>query len=398
MKKHVLILISSCAVSLSSFAQSTLTLQPDAAAGKDAELFSCVPCGYDNKNFGTKKDLNAIAWTNSGNLSKIRSLIQFNLSSIPVNATVTDARLSLYHNNTSSEGPHSGGNASYLQRVTAAWVESTVTWNNQPPTTSSGQVTLSSSVSSTQDYVDINVTALVQDMVSNPATNFGFMLRLQTETIYKKLILASSDHITPALRPKLVVTYITPLPVEFLFLEAENNPAGIQLKWATASETNNKGFELERTISPLVNFEKIAWIAGNGTTSSVYLYHFEDRNLISGMNYFYRLKQVDLDGNFSYSKIVSGMIPVSKHEITVMPNPFSESTSIIYTLSEDAHVRLEVYNQSGQKAATLVNKFQEAGNYPLQFTPRKSGYAPGIFEIIFLVNDQIYTKRIVEIK
>lgn len=197
-----------------SFAQTTLTLQPDGAAGKDAEVYSCAPCGYTNQPHGSKPDLDAIAWTNGGNSSNIRSLIEFDLTAIPVNATITSAQLSLYYNPTSIEGTHFSSfltpNSSYLLRVTAPWTESTVTWNNQPPTTNTNRVSLAASSSSTQNYTNINVKAMVQDMVRFPAQNFGFMLKLQTEKKFRKLILASSDNANAALRPKLVVTYTVP--------------------------------------------------------------------------------------------------------------------------------------------------------------------------------------------
>lgn len=399
MKNHLLILVGNCALSFSSLAQTVLTLQPDGAAGKDTEVFSCVPCGYDNRNYKNKVDFDAIAWTNNGNFSVVRSLIEFNLTSIPVGTTVIEARLSFYFQPTSNEGNHSGNNTAYLRRITTAWDEAVVTWNNQPPTTTLGQVSLAATATSTQNHLNINVTAMVQDMVSNPATNFGWMLLLQNEAIFRKLILTSSDYLpNPSLRPKLVITYNAPLPVGLMMFEAENNEAAIHLKWATASETNNKGFELQRTAAADGAFEKIAWIDGHGTTTSTQLYSYEDRTIKSGMNYYYRLKQIDLDGNFSHSKIVSCMVPVSGIDITVQPNPFSENTGIIYKLDESAHVRLEVYNLQGQKATTLVDKFHQAGNYEFLFNPANFGYTPGVFEINLLVNNKVFTKRMVEIK
>lgn len=192
-------------------AQVTLTLQPDAAAGKDAEIFSCGPCGYQNTNHGGQRDFDAIGWTNGGNSSNVRSLIQFDLSSIPTNAVVTDARFSLYYNSSSPEGTHFNTfftpNTSYLRRVTSAWSEYSVTWNNQPSVTTTNQVSLAATTSSTQNFTNINIKSFVQYWVNNPSQNFGMQFRVQTEAKYRKLIFASSDHSTPSLRPKLVVTY-----------------------------------------------------------------------------------------------------------------------------------------------------------------------------------------------
>jgi hypothetical protein len=398
MKNQMLILAGGCLFSIASFAQ-TLTLQPDPAAGKDAELFSCVPCGYNNKNYGTKKDLNAIAWTNSGNISNIRSLIQFDLSSIPANAVVTSALLSLYYNPSSTEGTHSGTNTALLQRVTSSWGELTVTWDTQPTTTTVNQATLPSSSSSTQDYPNINVTAMVQEMVTNPSTNFGFMLRQQTETIFRKMIFASSDNVTAALRPKLVVSYYTiPLPVGLLFFIAENNNDDIELRWSTASESNNSGFEIQRAASTAGDFEKAGWIKGYGTSSSPHSYNYEDKNIQHGVKYFYRLKQIDFNGNFSYSKIISAEIPVLQNEISIVPNPFTDRANVIYNLKENADVRIEVYNGAGQIISTLLNWQEEKGNHRLQFIPQQSGYSSGDFEIIFFINNEVTVKRVICLK
>ena len=126
--------------SFNSFAQCSLiySTQPDGAAGIDAWVLS----NYPTTNFGAGQELNAMAWTASGSPIVNRGLIRFDLSSIPANATVTQAFLSLYNNPNSSNGnpmgEHStlsGSNAAWLQKVTTSWNELTVTWNDQPATT-----------------------------------------------------------------------------------------------------------------------------------------------------------------------------------------------------------------------------------------------------------------------
>lgn len=211
MKKY-LFLCAVAFVSLASSAQTTLILQPNGAAGKDAELFSCIPCGYSTQNFGNIAENCAIAWTKNNADHKIRSLIQFDLSTIPINATIMSATLSLYWAPGSDEGNHFGffgSNKAWLQRVTSSWQENTVTWNNQPTTTTTNRISVAGSTSGTQNNPNINIRLLVQDMVNDPTHSFGFMLKLQSETVYKKLVFASSDHANPALRPKLVVVYTT---------------------------------------------------------------------------------------------------------------------------------------------------------------------------------------------
>jgi len=101
----------------------------------------------------------------------------------------------------------SGANTALLQRITEGWEEDDVTWNNQPQAHTVNQVTLAKSTSPTQDYLDIEVTNIVQDMVDNPSSNYGFLFRLETEEYYRRMCFAASNHTDPALRPTLVITY-----------------------------------------------------------------------------------------------------------------------------------------------------------------------------------------------
>ncbi|HKR05912.1 MAG TPA: DNRLRE domain-containing protein [Bacteroidia bacterium] len=197
--------------------------------GIDAMVSSCIPCGYDTMNSGTAPEIDAIAWTNQGNISNARSLLYWDLTSIPTNATVTSALLSLYTWNSPSNGQHdplSGPNDAYLNKVTGPWNEYTVTWNTMPGVSTVNQVYFPASTSATQDYTNMDVTTLVQDMVTNPATNYGFMLQLVTEQYYRKLIFASSDHADPAKHPLLEICYT--VPVGIMPVQNENHISVIQ--------------------------------------------------------------------------------------------------------------------------------------------------------------------------
>lgn len=206
-----LIIFGLLVISSSLMAQTTLTLQPSAVQGKDAAISSCIPCGFSTQNYGDYHSFLTLAWTNQGANSDIKSLLEFDLSSIPSTATIISAELSLYFNPDDIHGTHStltNSNESYLKRVTSSWNEYTVTWVNQPSVTQVNQVYLQESITPTQDYLDIDVSILVQDMVDNPTTSFGFMLEGVTAEEYYSLIFASSDHANSDLHPKLVITYL----------------------------------------------------------------------------------------------------------------------------------------------------------------------------------------------
>lgn len=190
-------------------AQITLTLRPDASTGKDVFLSSQDPA----TNFGNHPELSATGWTCSGNPCASRGLIQFDLTSIPINATILSAELSLYANPTPVNGNgiamQGSANASLLQRVTSTWDENTITWSTQPTTTAVNQVSLPQSSSSFQNYPDIDVKNLIQDMIDSPSASFGFMLKLQSESYYNSMIFASSDYADSSVHPQLVITYTT---------------------------------------------------------------------------------------------------------------------------------------------------------------------------------------------
>jgi len=191
-------------------ADSCVILRPDWEIGKDAVVLNRP--GYENTNYGVHPDFICNAWVNGGDDVFQRSLLEFDLSFIPSNSSIVSAELSLYSNPLSGNTQlHSGANSSYLQRITSTWNEGTVTWNNQPTTTTANQVTLAQSVSQTDNYPKIPVTALVQDMVNNPSSSFGFMLRLQTEVKMRTLVFAASDHPDTSLHPKLEICYDFPV-------------------------------------------------------------------------------------------------------------------------------------------------------------------------------------------
>ncbi len=191
-----------------AISQSTITLQPNAEEGKDALAFSLYP----DSSHALTMYFSAFDWTFQGDPGTGRSFIDFDLSEIPENATVLDARLSLYYHHIYGDVEQfhwslSGSNKSYLQRIISPWEEDEVTWNFQPDVDTTHQVEVHESDSARQDYPDIDVTALVQDMVENPATSFGFRFILQIEAYYRRLFFASSDHQVDSLHPKIVITY-----------------------------------------------------------------------------------------------------------------------------------------------------------------------------------------------
>jgi hypothetical protein len=186
-----------------------VTFQPG-PEGKDAKVFS-RPDVID-KNQGSDAYLWAMAWTWSGVPGTARSYLEFDLSSISPQTPIVKATLTLHPDMIHQPYGHSqqsGPNNGLLWRVAVPWDESTITWNNQPAVDKAAPVTLPPSTASNEIYV-IDVTAMVKDMVKDPASNHGFMIQLATEQYWRALQFMSSDAADPAVRPRLDVTTVPP--------------------------------------------------------------------------------------------------------------------------------------------------------------------------------------------
>lgn len=191
--------------SISLFSQNSIVLQPG-PEGKDAKIFNLDALA----NYGNDQEFIAAQLDYSGEPGTTRSIVEFDLSSIPKGVTVTDAKLSLFYNSESQTPGHIGENASVLRRLIVAWDEATVAWNQQPAYTLENEVLIPASSNSTQDYNNIDVTQLVRDMVAHPNNSHGFIFMLQDEQFTGKSVkFYSSDAQDPDKRPKLVITYST---------------------------------------------------------------------------------------------------------------------------------------------------------------------------------------------
>ena len=193
-------------ISTAMMSQSSIVLQPDAAAGKDARIFNMNALA----NFGSDPDFIATQLDYSGEPGTERSIIEFDLPFLPKEAVVTDARLSLFYNTESSTPGQLGDNAAVIRRLVEPWDENTVAWAQQPQYTNENEVFIPASSTPDQDYIDIDVTELVRDMYEFPNNSHGFILMLQNEEgVGKAMKFYSSDGPNPDERPRLVITYST---------------------------------------------------------------------------------------------------------------------------------------------------------------------------------------------
>ena len=154
------------------------------------------------------------------------------------------------------------------------------------------------------------------------------------------------------------------VPVELSGFSVHSNNSDAILEWTTATESNNYGFEVQRSQNNPSTFKKIGFIHGNGTTATPKHYRFVDKDLPNG-KYYYRLKQIDYNGDYEFSDTIQISIglPGEFRLDQNHPNPFNSSTMISYSLFKSGHVELTICNMNGQEVYRLVDEFQEAGVY-----------------------------------
>jgi hypothetical protein len=186
------------------------------------------------------------------------------------------------------------------------------------------------------------------------------------------------------------------LPVQLGSFTARLQGANrVRLDWVTVSETNNYGFEVQKSFGSPVAYQTIpnSFIPGNGTTLEPHQYSFIDVITENG-TWYYRLKQIDLDGTINCTEPVSvntvtgvqeNRVPTKFAVAQNYPNPFNPSTTIRYELPQDAHVALVISDVLGREVATLVNETKGAGFYAAEWNA--ATVASGIYFARFTVMD-----------
>jgi len=186
------------------------------------------------------------------------------------------------------------------------------------------------------------------------------------------------------------------VPVELTSFTAVSQNQQVTLNWATSSELNNNGFEVQRSIANS-EFITIGFVRGNGTTSNQNEYSYVDRNISTG-NYSYRLKQIDFNGVFEYSDAIE--VEVLNLDSYVLnqnyPNPFNPSTKIAYVLKAKTNVKISVMNTLGEEVAVLVNQTQEQGYHQLDFNA--SNLPSGIYFYSLQTDNFSETKKMLLMK
>jgi hypothetical protein len=265
-------------------------------------------------------------------------------------------------------------------------------------------------------YIQYNLppgtTMLITDQIGGSFLNLGPFTGQGIATIPGSYTMIFS-------RALLKMEYDNIVPVELTSFTASilQSEKSVQLNWTTATETNNSGFEIQRT-SPLPSsyqgeggeagrgWEIIGFVPGFGTTTEPKSYSFIDKDVTTGI-YKYRLKQIDFDGSFTYSNEIEVEVDFTPKEFVLYqnyPNPFNPTTTIKYEVpsvtlrqsQSDIVVTLKVYDILGNEVATLVNEEKQPGVYEVEFNGEN--YSSGVYYYVMSAGNFINTMKFVLIK
>jgi len=191
-----------------------------------------------------------------------------------------------------------------------------------------------------------------------------------------------------------------PLPVELFSFSANVIGKSIKLSWITKTEISNYGFEIERRVQNGV-WRKIGFVKGKGNSNGINFYSYIDEDVTNGI-IAYRLKQIDIGGEFKHSEIIEIEIgsPVKFELGQNYPNPFNPVTTIRYTLPESGNVKLNVYNLLGEQVAELVNGFKGAGVHTINFSVESVGaeLQSGVYIYKLEANGFVQTRKMLLVK
>lgn len=195
-----------------------------------------------------------------------------------------------------------------------------------------------------------------------------------------------------------------PLPVQLAsFTASVINGNSVRLDWRTLSEVNNYGFEVQRAMNAPSGFVSLSgsFVPGHGTTNEPQVYSYTDMNVPAG-RFYYRLKQIDLDGSLHFSEPISVdvLTGVGENELPATfelkqnyPNPFNPATTIEFGVAKAGFVSLKVYNMLGEEVATLVSEELREGSYRRVFDA--SGLASGVYMYKLSTGSFVQTRKLV---
>ena len=179
-----------------------------------------------------------------------------------------------------------------------------------------------------------------------------------------------------------------PLPIELSSFSGKRIEDEVQLSWQTNSEDQNQGFEIHRSSNDNI-WRKIGWVDGNGSSNQQHVYTFDDTKPAYGINY-YRLKQIDFDGEFEYSEVIAIENDNSDINIQVFPNPSDSKFNIQIDNPLSQKMKIQINDNLGIKIWES-NLMVETSEWRKELNIEKNG----VYLISIQLGNKTYYERIV---
>lgn len=184
-----------------------------------------------------------------------------------------------------------------------------------------------------------------------------------------------------------------PLPVQFKSFTASKANEGASLRWSTASELNNKGFEVQRSVNG-GKYQTLGFVKGAGNSNTIQYYTFTDASAGNGA-VCYRLKQVDFNGNSEFSKSACLTMEATKAaaQVITTPNPFNGELKVAYNSAEEATAQIEIIDMLGKSHYNAAQHVSKGSN---DFSINTESLPNGIYFIRITSGQEVTTQRIIK--
>ncbi len=275
-------------------------------------------------------------------------------------------------------------------------------------------------------YWDIDASGITADIAFKyDASDFPFTFNESamqcyhwTGTLWERKNKLSQDETNDTIRITgvssfspflLTTTEDAPLPVSLTAFTGVSTNEGVKLAWETATEQDNLGFEIRRSrdgvTEVIAHYRNTPELRGRGTTLEPTQYAYTDTRVEQGKTYRYVLRSFDLDGTIhEYSDkaievhITEALKPTEFALAQNFPNPFNPTTIVQYQLAENSPVKLELYDVTGRKVATLINAWQNAGYYSFKLNANAYNLSSGMYFYRLNAGNFVQTKKMMLVK
>ncbi len=188
------------------------------------------------------------------------------------------------------------------------------------------------------------------------------------------------------------------LPVELIYFVGDALDSTVELRWGTATEVNNYGYDILRMLNGVEEWERIDFVQGFGNSYSPKDYVYLDTTITENGNYFYLLKQIDFDGNFELQhdtvKVNVGYVTSIKEDLQNhssspqnfelfqnYPNPFNPETNILFSIRESGYITLKLFSVTGEEIETLFSGPVIEGTHSVKFKPKDLSSGTYIYKL-----------------